>query len=396
MASLTREKLVQAQALVAEAGVDVWMTFVRETSAGSDPVLPLILEGGLTWESALIVGRDRRIAVVGNYDADPLLASGDWDEVIPYVQGIQVALLETLDRLCDGSPAIAVNYSSDDDKADGLTHGMFLTLERMLHGTRFEGCLVSAEKIVSRLRGLKTPSELQRLRRAIEVTDGLFAEIARFAGVGRTEREVYDFVQRSIDAAGYGYGWDRVGDPIVNSGPDSMIGHGVPSSTIAIEPGHVFHVDLGVIVDGYSSDIQRSWYVPGAGEADVPDDVRRACEAVNGAISAAAAALRPGVEGWTVDQAAREAIVAEGFPEYLHAVGHQVGRMAHDGGGILGPRWDRYGSSPFTPVEANQVYTLELGVTLPNRGYLGLEEMVVVTDSGCEFLSNRQTELPLL
>src|SRR5690242_2930204 len=75
---LTTEKLSQAQRLVAEAGVDVWVTFVRETAEGGDPVLPLILEGGLTWQSALMVTRDgRRIAILGNYDADPLKASGD-------------------------------------------------------------------------------------------------------------------------------------------------------------------------------------------------------------------------------------------------------------------------------------------------------------------------------
>jgi Xaa-Pro aminopeptidase len=187
-----------------------------------------------------------------------------------------------------------------------------------------------------------------------------------------------------------------VGDPIVNTGPDSMIGHGIPSATLKIAPGHIFHVDLGLLKDDYASDIQRCWYVPEPGETSPPQDVLDALEAVNAAISAGAERLVPGVEGWTVDAAARETLVARGYPEYLHALGHQVGRAAHDGGALLGPKWDRYGNLPTTPVKEHEVYTLELGITVPGRGYLGLEEMVQLTATGIEWLSQRQLEMPLL
>jgi Xaa-Pro dipeptidase len=397
MAALTGAKLAQAQRLVSDAGVDVWLTFVRETAEGGDPVLPLILDGGLTWQSALLVTRKgERVAIVGNYDADPLKASGDWTEVVPYVQGIRQPLLDTLDRVCGPDPKIAVNFSTNDVKADGLSHGMYLLLERYLAGTRFEGTLVSAESIVMALRSQKTPEEVARMRRAIAETDVLFDEIGAFARIGVTEREVYDHVQGLIRDRGFGFAWDPAGDPIVNSGPHSMIGHGIPSETIKIEPGHVFHVDLGIIVDGYSSDIQRCWYVPESRESGLPPDVVRAAEAVNGAITAGAQILKPGVEGWQVDKAARDFLVSAGYEEYMHALGHQVGRVAHDGGAILGPKWERYGRTPMMPVQKDQVYTLELGVILPDRGYLGIEEMVVVTDTGCEFLSNRQMEIRLL
>ena len=121
LSALTREKLAQATGLVRASGVHVWLTFVRETGEGSDPALPFICETGLVWISALMVGRDgRKIAVVGNYDADPLKHSGDWDEVVPYVQGIREPLLEVLETWIpkDEKPRIAVNFSEDDDKAD--------------------------------------------------------------------------------------------------------------------------------------------------------------------------------------------------------------------------------------------------------------------------------------
>ncbi|MCS6775778.1 MAG: Xaa-Pro peptidase family protein [Chloroherpetonaceae bacterium] len=398
--SLTAEKLQQATQLVALSEADVWLTFVRETIEGGDPVLPLILEGGLTWQSALLIGRNgRRVAIVGSYDAGPLLASDEWDEVIPYVHSIREPLIHALDTLIpveQTAPRIAINYSVNDVKADGLSYGLYLLLTSYLQGTRYADSLISAEEIVMALRGLKTPLEIARIQKAIAATEQLFAEIADFARPGRTEYEVYAHVQHRMHERGLGFAWDQTGDPIVNSGPDSMPGHGVPSRQIAIAPGHILHVDLGVTLDGYSSDIQRCWYVPHPGENTLPEDVQRAFEAVTGAISAGAAALRPGVAGWQVDAVARHALVQAGYPEYLHAFGHQVGRMAHDGGAILGPRWERYGRTPVIPVRASEVYTLELGVNVPGRGYLGIEEMVEVTENGCRWLTTRQMELPLL
>ena len=175
-----------------------------------------------------------------------------------------------------------------------------------------------------------------------------------------------------------------------------MVGHGIPSSKITISPGHIFHIDVGVQKDGYCSDIQSCWYVPHSGDTAIPEDVKRATDAVVGAITAGAAALKPGVEGWQVDQAARDFVVAAGYPEYMHALGHQVGRLAHDGGGILGPRWERYGRTPYLPVEKDQVYTIELGVTVEGRGCVSIEEMVVVTDDGVDWLTSRQMDMPFL
>lgn len=396
MSTLTRAKIAQAQHLVQECGFGCWMLFVRETSESPDPTLALVMEGGLTWQSALIITASKAVAVVGNYDADPLRASGDWDEVVPYVEDAGPVILAALERTVPAGASIAVNYSVNDVKADGLTHGMWLLLHDMLAGSGRSAHLVSAEPLAMRLRGQKLPEEIALIKRAIEEGDRLFDEIAQMIPKRPTEREVYLRVHDRMRERGLGFGWDPHGDPIVNSGPDSMIGHGIPSDSIRVEPGHVFHVDLGVIFGGYSSDIQRCWYAAGPKEKSVPEDVVKAAEAVNSAITAGAERLRPGVQGWEVDAAAREAIKAAGWPEYKHALGHQVGRAAHDGGAILGPKWARYGNTPNVPVREGEVYTIELGVTLPDRGYLGLEEMVVVTAQGCEFLSKRQMEIPLV
>jgi Xaa-Pro dipeptidase len=399
MSALTRQKVEQASRLVAESDLDVWLTFVRETFNGGETVLPLLTDVGLVWLTAFLFSKSgERIVVVGNYDAEPFETSGDWTSVVPYIQGIREPLIAEFERLIPRSKSarIGVNFSLDNDKADGITHGMFLLLESYLMGTRFEGCLVSAESVVGGLRSQKTPDEVRRMRVAIAETDNLFNLIGDFARIGKTEAEVQRRVHQEIDSKGYGYAWQKAGNPIVNSGPDSMVGHGVPSDRIKIEAGHIFHIDLGIVVEEYSSDIQSCWYVAAAGEETVPDDVQKAFNAVIGAIDAGAKALKPGAAGWEVDAAARAFLVGQGFEEYMHALGHQVGRVAHDGGVTLGPRWERYGKSPFKKVQANEVYTLELGVLIPTRGYLGIEEMVLVTNDGLEWLTTRQLDLPVL
>lgn len=390
---LTSEKIAQAKRLIQTAPFDAWLVFVRETTGGGDPVLPLILEGGLTWQSALVITKSgKSAAILGNYDADPLKASGDWDEVIPYVQGIREPLVEWLRKELPAGAKIGINFSTNDVKADGLTHGMFQLLSRYLDGTGFS--LVSAEELVMALRGQKTPEEIKLIQAAIAEGDRIFEKIGSWIVDRPSEREVYDRVHGLMRERGLGFGWDPAGDPIVNTGPDSMIGHGVPNAKLRPEPGHIFHVDLGVIKDGYSSDIQRCWYV--ADKEPLPDEVRKALDAVNAAIDAGAQTLKPGVSGWEVDAAARRAITGAGYEEYHHALGHQVGRSAHDGGAILGPKWDRYGQTPIIPIQKDEVYTLELGVILPGRGYLGIEEIVVVTDDGCRFLSVRQLDMPIV
>jgi len=392
MSILTREKLVQATHLVATSELDVWLTFVRETSGVADPCLPFLIEGGLTWQSALLVSKTgHRVAVVGNFDREALETAGDWDEVVGYVQGIREPLLAALEALVPPSvsaPRLGVNFSESDDKADGLTYGMLRLLEGYLRGTRFEGSLVSAEKLVSALRGRKTPAELAAIRGAIAQTERLFEDFAAHAQLGRTERELYEFVHTKIRERGLGFAWEASGNPMVNCGPESPVGHAAPTH-LALASGHLLHIDLGVTENGYSSDLQRCWFMGTV----VPETVLRGFAAVAGAIQAGFLALRPGVAGWEVDAAARAFVVAAGYPEYLHALGHQVGRVAHDGGGILGPRWERYGETPYWLVEEGQVYTLELGVRVEGHGYLSLEEMVVVTADGAQWLSEPQREL---
>jgi Xaa-Pro dipeptidase len=397
MDSIVQQKVDQAVGVLSALRIDAWLTFVRETTETGDPMLPIILGQPLTWQSALIISRSGdRVAIVGKYEDEAVRSTGAWDEVIPYTEGVREPLVATLQRL---NPAhIAINYSLDDVKADGLSHGMHQLLRRHLDGTEFLDRLVSAEEIIRVVRGCKTPGEIERMRTAIATTVQIFTAVASFAKAGVTEAAISQFMHEELANRGLEPAWEAAMCPIVTTGPDSMVGHGLPSESLAITPGGIFHVDFGVCEGDYCSDLQRCWYVPEPGETAPPQAVQHAFDAVLNAIDAAAAVMKPGVCGHMVDAAARSSLVSAGYAEYQHATGHQVGRAAHDGGAVLGPKWERYGRTTDYALEPGQVFTLELGVenVEGKRGYLGLEEMVVVTSKGIEWLSERQTTLPLL
>ena len=391
MNTIVEEKVSQAIQILQEKGIDLWLTFVRETTAGGDSVLPLIYGSDLTWQSALLLSRSgERIAIVGRFEAEAARRTNAYQTVIPYDQSIQPHLLEILTRI--NPSTIAINFSLDDVHADGLSHGMYQLLLRYLDGTPFRNRLISAEEVIGALRGRKTSLEIRLIRSAIATTQEIFTQIFTHVKIGMTEKEIAQRMHQALNDAGVGTAWEYSICPAVNTGPDSAVGHLGPTD-LAINPGHILHIDFGVKQEGYCSDIQRVAYFLAPGENTPPSAVQKGFDTVVKAIQVAVAEMRPGKTGLDIDTLARDIVTGAGYPEYLHATGHQLGRTAHDGAGIIGPLWERYGNTPNYLIEAGQVYTVEPGLLIPGYGYIGLEEDVLVTQDGAVFLSQPQTTL---
>jgi Xaa-Pro aminopeptidase len=391
--SLVQEKVEQAIEVLREQDVDMWLTFVRETGGGGDPILPLIYGLDLTWQSALILTRtDEKIAIVGRLEAEAARRSGAYDTVLQYDQSIQPELISTLNRL--QPKKIAVNYSMDDVHADGLTFGMYQLLHQYLKDTPYATRLISAEKLHSALRGRKTPQEIKRIRNSIRTTYRIYEFTFDFIKPGMSEIEVSDFMHRQVEILQVKPAWEAINCPTVNAGPESAIGHIGPTD-LTISPGQIVHFDFGVSQDGYCSDIQRVMYFLQPGEQTPPDEVVHGFKTIRTAIEQARKSMKPGVIGKNIDQIARQVVIDAGYSEYPYATGHQLGRLVHDGAGLLGPEWERYGDTPNYLLEAGQVYTLEPGLVVEGFGYIGLEEDVVVTADGAEYLGDPQTEITI-
>jgi Xaa-Pro aminopeptidase len=250
-------------------------------------------------------------------------------------------------------------------------------------------------QVVGALRGRKTSLEIERIRPAIAETEEIFAVVSGQLRPGLRETDIAAIFHDEVSQRGLVTAWEADQCPAVDAGPEKDVGHTGPTGLEA-QRGMLVHIDFGVEKDGYCSDLQRMWYLLDEGETEPPAEVVTAWDAVWASMDAGAAVLRPGVQGYEVDAAARARLVAAGYEEPMHALGHQLGRAVHDGGTLLAPLWDRYGDSPRGPVEENQVYTLEYGVPVPGRGYVALEEDVLVTSDGIEWLSTPQRELWLV
>ena len=391
---LIQEKINQAKAILKEFDIDCWITFVRESQLNGDPTLAFLVTADLTWHSAFIVTKSGETrAIVGKYDQKTVEETGAYDQVVGFVEGFKEPLLSYLNSL--NPREIAVNYSEDSEICDGLTHGMYLTLFRTLSEIGMEKRLTSAERIVSALRERKSKSELEYMTRAVRITEEIFREVTGFIRPGKTEQEIAAFMKQKVREKGVDFGWEESVCPAVFTGPETAAAHYAPTDR-KVEPGQVLNMDFGVKYNGYCSDMQRTFYILKSGEREAPDEVMRGFQTIVNSIESARKALKPGVQGREIDKISREIILQAGYDEFPHALGHQVGRFSHDGTALLGPAWEKYARKPFQKIEQGMVFTLEPRLTVPGRGVATIEEMVVVTATGAEYISDPQKEIILI
>lgn len=387
MYEIQRQKMSQALTYLKEHELDVWIIY---TSEGSDPCIPLVTGVGTVGPGVfMITASGQKVAMCSPIDAQDIEESELFDRVI---RSTDLAA-DLADYIRQINPStIALNYSKEEHLADGLTVGRHRWLMKALHGA-FSGTYHSAEQVLNVLRSIKAPAEIEAIERAIDVTLTIYEEVYNELRPGMTEQQAGQLFVQAMKRHQVVNGIDRtLSMPIVMK---ENIAHRAPGDAV-ITPGDLVIFDFSVDVDGYVSDIARTVYFLKEDEVEAPPAIQQAFDAVHTAISKAAAQMKPGVQGFEVDAAARNHYVTNGYPEISHATGHQIGQAVHDGGGLLGPRWDRYGQAPYEELAPGMVFTIEPTLFMDDGIHFIVEENVVVTEDGIRYLSKRQDALILI
>ena len=281
---------------------------------------------------------------------------------------------EFADALKTGWPEGDVRLGFEDQHMSVRQHERL----RALLPERIE--LVPAGGLVEAERALKEPQEVEAIRAAAALVDGIYAWVREQGVVGRTERAValaLEEEMRRRGASGPSF------PSIVASGAHGALPHAEPRDA-EIPAGVLVTLDIGAQLDGYCSDCTRTW---ATGEID--DDLAAIYDLVLRAQWTALDAVRPGPTGRELDAVARDLIAAEGHGEHFgHGLGHGVGLEVHEG-----PRLARSGTDTLAP---GNVVTVEPGVYVPGRGGVRIEDLVVVTAEGRDVLSSTPKALEVV
>lgn len=240
--------------------------------------------------------------------------------------------------------------------------------------------LVPATELLWQLRAVKDEEELEALVSAQRIAEKALADILKEIRPGVTEKEIAARLQYLM--LHYGAS-DMSFDPIVVSGPNGSLPHGVPSER-PIGRGEFVTMDFGCVYHGYCSDMTRTVAVGFATE-----EMRRVYETVLSAQLAGIAAARAGATGREVDGAARAVISDAGYGAYFgHSFGHGVGVEIHEA-----PN-----ASPMNekPLPAGAVISAEPGIYLPGKLGVRIEDVIVLTESGCRNITQAPKELLIL
>ncbi|HVJ48903.1 Xaa-Pro peptidase family protein [Desulfitobacterium sp.] len=272
--------------------------------------------------------------------------------------------------------ALASNTGKIGFEEESTTYADYLNLKEALPQTE----LIPQSKILSELRSIKDAGELEHIRQAVKIADDAFAHILQFVEVGQTEEEIsleLEFAMRRAGASGGSF------DFIVASGLRSSMPHGVASSK-KIQQGELLTMDFGAIYQGYCSDITRTLCF-----GEPTEKQREIYEIVLQAQKAGIAAIKPGIPGKEVDAVARKIIADAGYGDnFGHGLGHSVGLAIHEN--------PRFSLSEEQILEPGMVITIEPGIYIPDWGGVRIEDMAVITEAGCEVLTQAPKEFIII
>jgi Xaa-Pro dipeptidase len=249
---------------------------------------------------------------------------------------------------------------------------------RFLEAAAPKAKFTSGADILSQLRITKDSEELANMRKAVQIAQQALLSTLPMIKTGVSEREIG--AELTIQLIRHGSDPDMVFSPIIASGPNSANPHAFLSDR-KLAPGDLLVIDWGAAYHGYISDLTRT-YAIGSFDPEF-DKIARIVAEAN---SASRSTGRPGIAAGQVDQAARGVIQKAGYGQYFtHRVGHGIGMEGHEPPYMFGENK--------LPLAKGMTFTIEPGIYLPGRGGVRIEDDVVVTHSGLEYLSDLDRSL---
>lgn len=240
--------------------------------------------------------------------------------------------------------------------------------------------LVPAQKLVDALRAAKDDGEIALMTKAQEITDRALSEILKFIQPGMTEQEIaaklqYDMLRFGAEKMSF--------DPIVVSGPNGSLPHGIPSAK-QVQQGEFITMDFGCKYGGYCSDMTRTVAL-----GEPTGEMRKVYQTVLEAQLAGIAVTKAGVPGKSIDAAARKVIEDAGYGEYFgHGYGHSLGIEIHES--------PNANTRDETLLPVGAVVSAEPGIYLPGKFGVRIEDVTVLTADGCMVLTKSPKELIIL
>lgn len=354
---MTAGRLSRLSELAREAGMDAVIV--------TDPVNVRWLTGFAGMHCSLCIGEDRPLYLASLlYVEDARAAMDGAIAVEPYTGKMFASLAERW----NGFAGRRVGYEED-----------VLTCSQRdaLAAAAPDAALVPAGSLISGLRMKKDPADIAAITRAQRIAEAALGEVFGLFREGVAERELAAELDYRMRLAGS----ERPAfETIVAFGPHTSMPHAVPCGR-RLAAGDAVLVDLGAVCDGYASDMTRTAVF---GEPD--PEFARVYGTVLRAQEAALAGITAGMACAAADALARDVIEAAGWGDrFVHSLGHGVGMEVHER--------PRLAKTDDTVLETGMVVTVEPGIYLPGRFGVRIEDLVVVTDSGCVNLTRAPSDL---
>jgi Xaa-Pro aminopeptidase len=372
--------------------IDAWVIFGRETKILGEPALLYLVPIEVLGRTILLITKEgERIAIANPIETEEMQDSGLFTQVV--ASSMPVEALTELIRVRLPMRRIALDISPDDPSADGLSHSDYLALKQCFDHAGFTGDIVSAICVMKQVRGRKSDDEVAKIARAVSEAMSIFEEARPLMRLGMSGRDVQRMFQDIIAGKGHDFSWDKQANPFVSVGARSSYNCRKPPDDVFIEPGDLVNVDLGIRVDGFASDNQRSFYALCSGETVPPFEVVHAWETVQRMNREICLAMCTGTDSNTLTEIGNRIMLEAGYEQgWKSSYGHEIGLFAHIGGMAAG----RSARNRMDAIlEENMTFTLEPAI-LTSHGRLCQEEVIRVTKNGGQMLSTPQEKIWLI